>query len=26
MTVLGDLLIEVGSGPVFPFAVAKTKG
>jgi ATP-dependent DNA helicase RecQ len=26
MTVLGDLLIEAGSGPVYPFAVAKTKG
>jgi ATP-dependent DNA helicase RecQ len=26
MTVLGDLLIEAGSGPVYPFTVARTKG
>jgi ATP-dependent DNA helicase RecQ len=26
MTVLGDLLIEAGSGPVHPFTVARTKG
>jgi ATP-dependent DNA helicase RecQ len=26
MTVLGDLLIAAGSGPVYPFAVARTKG
>lgn len=26
MTVLGDLLMAVGGGPVYPFAIAKTKG
>jgi ATP-dependent DNA helicase RecQ len=26
MTVLGDQLIAAGSGPVYPFAVARTKG
>lgn len=26
MTVLGDLVIEAGSGPVYPFTVARTKG
>jgi len=26
MTILGELLITAGSGPVYPFAVAKTKG
>jgi ATP-dependent DNA helicase RecQ len=26
MTVLGDLLIAAGSGPVYPFTVARTKG
>jgi ATP-dependent DNA helicase RecQ len=26
MTVLGDLLIEAGSGPVYPFTIARTKG
>lgn len=26
MTVLGDLLMAAGSGPVYPFAVGKTKG
>ena len=26
MTVIGDLLLDAGSGPIYPFAVAKTKG
>ena len=26
MTVLGDLLLSDGSGPVYPFVVATTKG
>jgi ATP-dependent DNA helicase RecQ len=26
MTVLGDLLLAAGSGPVYPFTVGKTKG
>jgi ATP-dependent DNA helicase RecQ len=26
MTVLGELLMTAGSGPVYPFAIAKTKG
>ena len=26
MTVLGDLLLAAGSGPVYPFAVGKIKG
>jgi ATP-dependent DNA helicase RecQ len=26
MTVLGDLLIEAGSGPVYPFTIVRTKG
>ena len=26
MTVLGDLLLSAGSGPVYPFTVGKTKG
>jgi ATP-dependent DNA helicase RecQ len=26
MTIMGELLITNGSGPVYPFAVGKTKG
>jgi ATP-dependent DNA helicase RecQ len=26
MTVIGELLLREGSGPVYPFAVARTKG